>query len=102
MQARAPVAATIAAGLVGSVVLGGGIGLWSTRSPTTVEASSPSAPARGNYINRDGHLVPRPCGNWNTDAAPQNSSALCRDGNYSFSEHRQGSCSHHGGVARYR
>src|SRR5262249_53652195 len=27
--------------------------------------------------------------------------ALCRDGTYSFSQHRSGTCSHHGGVARW-
>ncbi len=24
--------------------------------------------------------------------------AVCRDGTYSYSQHRQGTCSHHGGV----
>lgn len=28
-------------------------------------------------------------------------SARCRDGSFSFSEHRCGSCSHHGGVAEF-
>lgn len=28
-------------------------------------------------------------------------SAICRDGTYSFSAHRRGTCSHHGGVARW-
>lgn len=26
---------------------------------------------------------------------------MCRDGTYSFSQHRAGTCSHHGGVARW-
>ena len=33
---------------------------------------------------------------------PAGSSAKCRDGSYSFSAHRQGTCSHHGGVAVWR
>lgn len=31
---------------------------------------------------------------------PSGATAECRDGSYSFSEHRSGTCSHHGGVAR--
>jgi hypothetical protein len=30
-----------------------------------------------------------------------NASAQCRDGTYSFSAHRRGTCSHHGGVAAW-
>lgn len=33
--------------------------------------------------------------------APAGATALCRDGTYSFSAHRSGTCSHHGGVARW-
>lgn len=32
---------------------------------------------------------------------PAGASAQCRDGTFSFSEHRRGTCSHHGGVARW-
>lgn len=32
---------------------------------------------------------------------PAGATALCRDGTYSFSQHRQGTCSHHGGVAEW-
>jgi hypothetical protein len=28
-----------------------------------------------------------------------NATAQCRDGTYSFSQHHQGTCSHHGGVS---
>jgi hypothetical protein len=28
-------------------------------------------------------------------------SAICRDGTYSYSSNRRGTCSHHGGVARW-
>lgn len=34
-------------------------------------------------------------------AHPAGATAICRDGSYSFSQHRQGTCSHHGGVARW-
>jgi hypothetical protein len=32
---------------------------------------------------------------------PPGATALCRDGTYSFSRHRSGTCSHHGGVAKW-
>jgi uncharacterized protein YgiM (DUF1202 family) len=32
-------------------------------------------------------------------AHPSGASAVCRDGTYSFSAHRRGTCSHHGGVS---
>ena len=32
---------------------------------------------------------------------PAGATAQCRDGSYSFSEHRRGTCSHHGGVATW-
>ncbi len=34
-------------------------------------------------------------------AAPPGATALCRDGTYSYSKHRSGTCSHHGGVKRW-
>jgi Protein of unknown function (DUF3761) len=34
-------------------------------------------------------------------APPPGATALCRDGTYSFSQHHSGTCSHHGGVARW-
>lgn len=50
----------------------------------------------GTYINSDGHTVKDPrCAD---DAA--GAKYLCRDGSYSFSEHRQGACSRHGGVEK--
>jgi hypothetical protein len=36
-----------------------------------------------------------------TRGAPSGASAICRDGSYSFSAHRRGTCSHHGGVAQW-
>jgi Protein of unknown function (DUF3761) len=34
-------------------------------------------------------------------AAPPGATALCRDGTYSYSKHRSGTCSGHGGVKRW-
>jgi hypothetical protein len=36
-----------------------------------------------------------------TGAAPANATALCKDGTYSMSQHRSGTCSRHGGVERW-
>lgn len=33
--------------------------------------------------------------------APAGATAQCRDGTYSFSQHRSGTCSRHGGVSRW-
>jgi hypothetical protein len=33
--------------------------------------------------------------------APSGATAICRDGTYSYSAHRRGTCSHHGGVAQW-
>ncbi len=34
-------------------------------------------------------------------AAPPGATALCHDGTYSYSKHHSGTCSHHGGVAKW-
>ena len=47
----------------------------------------------GTYVNVDGNTVCRPSSN-NSGGA----TAICRDGTYSYSQHRSGTCSHHGGV----
>jgi Protein of unknown function (DUF3761) len=36
-----------------------------------------------------------------TGTAPPGATAVCRDGTYSYSLHHSGTCSHHGGVARW-
>lgn len=65
----------------------------------TVDQPQAVAQGRG-YINSDGERVPSPT--WTADGQPPaGASAQCRDGSYSFSRHRQGTCSHHGGVARW-
>ena len=51
------------------------------------------------YINSDGTPVHRPARD--DRGEPQGDRALCRDGSYSFSQHRDGTCSHHGGVQRW-
>ena len=50
------------------------------------------------YRNSSGQLVHSPV---HARRAPSGASARCGDGTYSFSQHRQGTCSHHGGVAEW-
>jgi len=50
------------------------------------------------YVNSKGETVKRP---ENCSGAPQGATAQCGDGTYSFSQSRRGTCSHHGGVARW-
>lgn len=51
------------------------------------------------YINSDGQRIPSP--RQSPSGPPPGASAQCNDGSYSFSTHRSGTCSHHGGVRRW-
>lgn len=57
--------------------------------------SSSGSSCSGGYINVDGNCIKSPGSN------PAGASARCRDGTYSYSQHRQGTCSRHGGVAEW-
>lgn len=50
------------------------------------------------YTNSNGYRVQSPT---YYSSTPAGATALCRDGTYSFSRSRRGTCSHHGGVARW-
>lgn len=68
-------------------------------SPQTVSQSQNSELSNDNYyINSDGNSVHSPA---YSNTVPQGATAQCNDGTYSFSQHRQGTCSHHGGVAQW-
>lgn len=51
-----------------------------------------------HYTNTDGVQVQSPT---HYTAPPAGATAICRDGTYSFSKHRRGTCSCHGGVAKW-
>lgn len=60
-------------------------------------APQPTTPcANGTYVNSAGNTVCRPS-TQNTGGA----TAICRDGTYSYSQSRRGTCSYHGGVSRW-
>jgi hypothetical protein len=52
----------------------------------------------GTYVNSKGQTVKRP---ENCSGPPKGATAQCGDGSYSFSRSRRGTCSHHGGVAKW-
>jgi Protein of unknown function (DUF3761) len=73
----------------------------STRQTSGKPSNSPVKPRctdNGTYLNSKGQTVKRP---ENCTTAPQTATAQCRDGTYSFSTSRRGTCSHHGGVAKW-
>ncbi len=52
------------------------------------------------YTNSRGNRVHSPA--YTEDGSvPSGATARCRDGTYSFSQNRRGTCSHHGGVAQW-
>lgn len=51
-----------------------------------------------SYVNARGNCVHRPV---RAIRAPVGATAKCRDGTYSFSQSRRGTCSWHGGVAAW-
>jgi len=72
-------------------------------SPTVAASAAEGAPhlvEDGRYRNIDGAVVHSPA-HTDTGATPAGASAQCRDGRFSFSAHRRGTCAHHGGVARW-
>lgn len=62
---------------------------WSSQSSSSYNSNN------GYYRNCDGNWIPRP---QYSNTQPSGATAICRDGTYSFSAHRRGTCSHHGGV----
>jgi len=51
-----------------------------------------------SYINVNGNQVHSPA---YSNTTPAGATAICGDGTYSFSQHRSGTCSHHGGVSQW-
>jgi len=84
---------------------GNTISLLQTTDSTSTNAPPPQRPRRTlppvsgkSYVNVDGVRVPSPVF---SETKPAGATARCRDGSYSFSQHRRGTCSYHGGVAEW-
>jgi hypothetical protein len=68
-------------------------------SPETESSSpEPGECTNGTYVNSAGNTV---CSPEESPTQPAGATAECEDGTYSFSESRSGTCSHHGGVAKW-
>lgn len=71
----------------------------SSASSTSTATSGSGSPSGGDtYTNVDGNQVHVPV---QAPSAPAGATAHCRDGSWSFSQHRSGTCSGHGGVAEW-
>jgi hypothetical protein len=68
--------------------------------PKTGQPNEGDLKEHGHYVNKQGVTVHSPAHS-KSGAVPDGASAQCRDGTYSFSQHRSGTCSHHGGVAQW-
>ena len=64
------------------------------KSPPATRSGS----CAGGYINVDGNCIASPS---KAPSAAQGATARCNDGTYSHSQHHQGTCSSHGGVAAW-
>ncbi len=77
-----------------------GVTSTSVSAPSSARREPISVPLSNNnyYTNTYGNRVHSPA---YAPSVPAGASAECRDGTYSFSHSRQGTCSHHGGVDRW-
>jgi hypothetical protein len=67
----------------------GGVATWLA---DTKEGTKPAGEGTKPETKDETKAATKPSG------APPNATAQCKDGTYSFSAHRSGTCSHHGGV----
>lgn len=78
----------------------GHIGYVSSKYLTKKKTNDFDNPRKGirHYTNSRGNRIQSPT---YYNSVPTGATALCRDGTYSFSQSRRGTCSHHGGVAKW-
>jgi hypothetical protein len=70
-------------------------------TPQATAPATTSGPCAADYYrNSNGVCVHRPVKTQNS-TVPAGATAQYRDGSYSFSKHRSGTCSHHGGVEKW-
>jgi hypothetical protein len=68
-------------------------------SPPAITTGGGGGSSSDYYTNSRGVQVRRPT--FSESGPPAGATAQCGDGSYSFSQSRRGTCSHHGGVARW-
>lgn len=69
-----------------------------TQSTANGTTSSSTTRHHRTYTNKSGQQVKSP---ERSATVPVGATAKCADGTYSFSKHRRGTCSHHGGVSQW-
>ncbi|MCU1640633.1 MAG: hypothetical protein JWN03_908 [Nocardia sp.] len=88
---RHPLGVLVAA--LGTLALIGGGSTAATAATAVAATCGP-----GDYVNSSGDCIHDPAG---APGAPPGATAQCGDGTYSFSQHRDGTCSDHSGVQRW-
>ncbi|GAA1397586.1 hypothetical protein GCM10009613_50500 [Pseudonocardia kongjuensis] len=68
------------------------------RPAAPAPAAAPACNSSSHYVNSDGNCVQRPT---QAASAPPGATAKCKNGSYSFSQNRSGTCSGNGGVAQW-
>jgi hypothetical protein len=71
-----------------------------TQAPPDANADESQLLEHNHYVNKDGQEIHSPAHS-KSGAVPAGATARCGDRTYSFSQHRRGTCSHHGGVAAW-
>jgi hypothetical protein len=74
------------------------VGGSTTHSSSTSTTHSSTTGTGKTYVNVDGNTVHSPV---TAPVAPSGATAKCNDGSWSYSQNHRGTCSHHGGVARW-
>jgi hypothetical protein len=69
-------------------------------SPSAATPNETDLDNHNTYQNSSGQTVHSPAHS-KSGRVPEGATARCRDGTYSFSRHRRGTCSGHGGVAAW-
>jgi hypothetical protein len=83
--------------LVATAVAAAGFGAFGApTAPTTISVAD--CPV-GDYVNSTGNCVQDPSAPQPGGGVPPGATAQCRDGDFSYSQHRSGTCSGHGGVS---
>ncbi len=73
------------------------VSIPSSRSNQTPTVARPTESVR-HYTNNQGQRVQSPT---RYTSVPAGATARCKDGTFSFSRSKRGTCSHHGGVAEW-
>ncbi|MEV5650242.1 DUF3761 domain-containing protein [Nocardia sp. NPDC052254] len=88
-------AAVFSIGLAGGVMAQPAV---ASSGPQLIAVHEVAGCGPDSYVNSDGRCVHDP---QSSATAPDGATAQCSDGTYSFSQHRSGTCSRHGGVSRW-